>query len=113
MTWASDAYWSSLTIVDPIVAALLFARPKLVVLSTIVLNTTNVVHNLAVTALQAADDEFLTRVGSIVWAHRLRTIDRCSDNLDRQSYPSSLLIADFNETPSATHPRLWAFQSTG
>lgn len=28
MAWASAAYWSSLTIVDPVAAVLLFARPK-------------------------------------------------------------------------------------
>ena len=61
VAWASAAYWSSLTLVDPVVAALLFARPKLGILSTITLIVTNVVHNLAVTAHYAPEGEFLTR----------------------------------------------------
>jgi hypothetical protein len=62
--WASSAYWSSLTILDPIAAVLLFARPKVGILSTIVLIVTNVVHNLAVTAQHVPKGEFLTRAAS-------------------------------------------------
>jgi hypothetical protein len=47
---ASALYWSSLTILDPLAAALLFMRPKAGVVATILLIVTNVVHNLAVTA---------------------------------------------------------------
>lgn len=62
--WASAAYWSSLTILDPLVAALLFARPRIGIPSTIVLIATNVLHNLAVTAHHAPEGQFLTRVAS-------------------------------------------------
>ena len=60
--WASAAYWSSLTILDPLAAAVLFARPKAGIVGTIVLIATNVVHNLAVTAHYSAEGEFLARV---------------------------------------------------
>jgi hypothetical protein len=64
VAWPSAVYWSSLTIIDPIAAALLFARPRLGIISTIVVIVTNVVHNLAVTARYAPDAEFLTRVSN-------------------------------------------------
>ncbi len=57
--WASAAYWSGLTVLDPLAAVLLFARPKMGIVGTIVLIVTNVVHNLAVTADRAPDGEFL------------------------------------------------------
>ena len=57
--WASAAYWSSLTILDPLVAALLFIRPKLGIPGTILLIVTNVIHNLAVTARYVPEGEFL------------------------------------------------------
>jgi hypothetical protein len=44
--WASTVYWSSLTLADPLVAALLFIRPRIGIPSTIVLIVTNVIHNL-------------------------------------------------------------------
>jgi hypothetical protein len=56
---ASAAYWSSLTILDPLAAALLFARPRMGMMGTIVLIVTNVIHNLAVTAHRAPAGEFL------------------------------------------------------
>lgn len=56
----SAAYWSSLTILDPLAAVLLFARPKVGIVGTIVLIVTNVIHNLAVTAHRAPDGELLT-----------------------------------------------------
>lgn len=62
--WASAAYWSSLTILDPLVAALLFIRPKIGILSTILLIFTNVIHNLAVTARFAPEGEFVLRVAA-------------------------------------------------
>ncbi len=62
--WGSAAYWSSLTILDPIAAALLFARPKAGIISTIGIIVTNVVHNLILTAQYAPNGEFLTRVAS-------------------------------------------------
>lgn len=64
VAWASAAYWSSLTILDPIVAALLFARPKAGILSTIALIVTNAIHNLAVTAQYAPEGAFLTRASN-------------------------------------------------
>lgn len=64
VSWASAAYWSSLTILDPVVAALLFARPKVGILSTVALVVTNVIHNLALTAQYSGQGEFLTRAAS-------------------------------------------------
>jgi hypothetical protein len=62
--WASAAYWSSLTILDPLVAALLFIRPRIGIAGTILLIVTNVVHNLAVTARHAPEGEFLVRAAN-------------------------------------------------
>lgn len=57
----SVAYQASLTLLDPLVAALLFIRPKAGIVATIVLIVTNVIHNLATTAHFAPAGEFLTR----------------------------------------------------
>jgi len=57
----SAAYQSSLTLLDPLVAALLFIRPKAGIPATVVLIVTNVAHNLATTAHFAPAGEFLTR----------------------------------------------------
>ena len=62
--WASAAYLSSLTIVDPLAAALLFVRPKVGIASTVVLIVTNVIHNLAITAQRAPEGEFLARAAN-------------------------------------------------
>lgn len=62
--WASAAYWSSLTILDPLAAVLLLACPRIGIPATIVLITTNVLHNMAVTAQRAPEGEFLTLVAS-------------------------------------------------
>lgn len=59
--WASALYWSGLTIVDPLAAALLFLRPKAGIVSTIVIIVTNVVHNLAVVVRRSPDGDFLER----------------------------------------------------
>lgn len=59
VAWPSAVYWSSLTIVDPLVAALLFLRPKIGIPATIILIVTNVIHNLAVTAAYVPEGEFL------------------------------------------------------
>jgi hypothetical protein len=64
VAWASAAYWSSLTMLDPLAAALLFARPKVGIMSTILLIVTNVIHNLAVTARYAPEGEFLSRAAN-------------------------------------------------
>jgi hypothetical protein len=61
VAWGSAAYWSSLTILDPLVAVLLFVRPRVGIVSTVILIVTNVIHNLAVTAHYAPEGEFLTR----------------------------------------------------
>ena len=64
MGWASSAYWSSLTIVDPLVAVLLFARPRIGVPATAVVIATNVVHNLAMWAHYLPEGAFLRSVAS-------------------------------------------------
>lgn len=61
---ASAIYWSSLTFIDPLVAVLLFIRPRIGVPATVVVITTNVVHNIAVTANYMRDDAVLSYVTS-------------------------------------------------
>ena len=61
---ASAVYWSSLTLLDPLSAALLFARPSVGIVSTVVLIVTNVAHNLAITAHNTPADQLLARVAS-------------------------------------------------
>jgi hypothetical protein len=62
--WASAAYWSSLTFLDPLAAALLFVRPRAGIIATVALIVTDVVHNLALTAHYAPEGEFLTRAAN-------------------------------------------------
>jgi hypothetical protein len=62
--WASAAYWSSLTILDPLAAILLFARPRIGIAAAAILITTNVAHNLAITARYTPVGEFLGRAAS-------------------------------------------------
>ena len=57
----SAAYQTGLTLLDPLVAALLFVRPRVGIVATVVLIVTNVIHNLATTAHFAPAGEFLTR----------------------------------------------------
>lgn len=64
MSPASAVYWTSLTFIDPIVATLLFARPRLGIIATVLLITTNVVHNLAVAAAYSPDGTLLARAAS-------------------------------------------------
>lgn len=64
--WASAAYWSSLTILDPLAAILLLVRPWIGVAITVVIIVTNVAHNLLITARFSADGAFLGRVTSSV-----------------------------------------------
>lgn len=64
VAWASAVYWSSLTILDPLAAALLFLRPKAGIVACAVLIATNVVHNLAVTAHYAPEGELLARASN-------------------------------------------------
>lgn len=61
---ASAVYWSSLTILDPVVAALLFVSPKTGILGAIVLIVTNVIHNLYAREPFASIGELLTRAVS-------------------------------------------------
>lgn len=58
---ASAVYWSGLTVVDPIAAALLFIRPTIGIPLTIGLITTNVAHNLAITAMFSGPGALLLR----------------------------------------------------
>jgi hypothetical protein len=60
----SAAYWTSLTLLDPLTAALLFITPRPGILATIALIVTNVIHNLATTAYVAPAGEFLTRASN-------------------------------------------------
>jgi hypothetical protein len=71
VAWISAAYWSSLTILDPIVAILLFARPKAGIVATIVLIVSNVVHNLAITGQFAPAGEFLSRAANPLMATQI------------------------------------------
>ena len=57
----SSAYWTSLTFLDPLVAALLFIRARFAIPATVVLIVTNVVHNVATIAHFAPEREFLAR----------------------------------------------------
>jgi hypothetical protein len=57
----SAAYMTGLTLIDPLVAALLFIRPRAGIVATVILIVTNVIHNLATTAHFAPAGEFLTR----------------------------------------------------
>ena len=59
---ASAVYWSSLTLLDPLVAVLLFVRPRVGILATFVLMVTNVAHNVAITAHYTPPDQLLARV---------------------------------------------------
>ena len=61
---ASALYWTGLTIVDPLVVALLFIRPTVGIPATIALITTNVAHNLAMTTMFSGKGEFLSRASS-------------------------------------------------
>lgn len=58
----SALYWSSLTLIDPLVAALLFLRPKAGIIVAVILITTNVIHNVMVRHIPA--NEILTYVQS-------------------------------------------------
>ncbi len=60
----SAVYWSSLTLLDPLIAGLLFVRPKAGIVSTIVLIVTNVAHNLAITAHYTPSGQLLERVAA-------------------------------------------------
>ena len=61
VAWPSAAYWTSLTVLDPVVAVLLFLRPRVGVVATILLISTNVVHNLAIAARFGPEADLLAR----------------------------------------------------
>jgi hypothetical protein len=46
LPWITAAYWSSLTLLDPLAAILLFIRPKIGIAATIAIIFSDVVHNL-------------------------------------------------------------------
>jgi hypothetical protein len=71
VAWMSAAYWSSLAILDPVVAILLFVRPRAGIVATIVLIVSNVVHNLAITAHFAPGGEFLSRAANPFMASQI------------------------------------------
>lgn len=58
---ASAFYWSSLTIVDPLAAPLLFIRPTIGIPLILAVITTNVANNLAILAKFSDTGEFLSR----------------------------------------------------
>jgi hypothetical protein len=58
----SAIYQTSLTLLDPLTAALLFLRPKAGIIATIILITTDVIHNVATIAHFEPAGEFLARV---------------------------------------------------
>lgn len=59
---ARAAYLTSLTLFDPLVAALLFVRPRVGIAATLILIVTNVIHNLATIVWFAPAGAFLDRV---------------------------------------------------
>lgn len=59
---ASDVYWTSLTFIDPLVAALLFIRPRIGVRATVFVIATNVAHNLTVTFPLLSDGTYVRYV---------------------------------------------------
>ena len=56
---ASAVYWTSLTLIDPLVAALLLVRPRIGVPAPVFAITTNVTHNLAVTFPLLSDSDYV------------------------------------------------------
>jgi hypothetical protein len=64
VAWPSAAYWTGLTVLDPLVAILLFVRPKIGIIGTLVLIGTNVAHNLTIAASRAPPGEFLHHLAS-------------------------------------------------
>ena len=58
----SALYWTSLALLDPLVAALLFVRPTWGIVGTVMLIATNVAHNLTIVAQRAPEGELFGRV---------------------------------------------------
>jgi hypothetical protein len=46
LPWLTAAYWSSLTVLDPLAAVLLFVRPKIGIAATAAIILSDVIHNL-------------------------------------------------------------------
>jgi hypothetical protein len=61
---ASAAFWTSLTLLDPLAALLLIARPNAGVLATAVIIFSDVIHNLWMTARYAQPHHLLIAVTS-------------------------------------------------
>jgi hypothetical protein len=55
---ASAAFWTSLTLLDPVAIILLIVRPNVGVLATAVIIITDVFHNLWITARYAQPHQF-------------------------------------------------------
>jgi hypothetical protein len=61
---ASATFWTSLTLLDPLAAILLIARPNAGVLATAVIILSDVIHNLWITARYAQPHHLLVAVTS-------------------------------------------------
>ncbi|MFC3712652.1 hypothetical protein ACFOMD_08725 [Sphingoaurantiacus capsulatus] len=60
----SAAYWSSLTVIDPLIAVLLLVRPRIGVPAALLVISTNVAHNLAVTTRRLPEGALFGYVAS-------------------------------------------------
>ena len=56
---ASAAFWTSLTVLDPLAVVLLIGRPNMGVLATAIIIIADVIHNLWVTARYATSQRFI------------------------------------------------------
>lgn len=52
VSWPSAAYWTMLTFADPVTAAFLFLRPRLGLISTAAIISSDVLHNAWITVSQ-------------------------------------------------------------
>ncbi len=59
---ASAVYWSSLTVLDPLAAVLLFVRPRWGIAATIAIILSDVVHNLWFVAVHPSSASFFQDV---------------------------------------------------
>lgn len=62
--WGSAAYWSSLTLLDPLAAVLLLVRPRAGVAMAAGIIATNVVHNLGFVAGRVPQGTFVHHVAT-------------------------------------------------
>lgn len=56
---ASAAFWTSLTVMDPLAVVLLIGRPNMGVLATAIIIIADVIHNLWITARYATSQRFI------------------------------------------------------